>query len=179
MSRLPERGDTIVEVLLAMTLLSAILFTSWGIVSRSTQINTAARQRVVMVNQLKEQVEVIKALYNQPETRASVVGGTKTFGGAIPRVLSLPESIDANPCENTMDANRVINIVTPVNAFHFDNTASPQDGMRTVESYENARVWIQFAETGSYVDFYIRGCWLTPGGVNSEDNSHFVLRLNK
>ena len=44
-----NKGDTIVEVLLATTVLSAILFTSWSIVNRASQISMAARQRVYMV----------------------------------------------------------------------------------------------------------------------------------
>ena len=50
-----KRGDTIVEVFLATTVLSAILFSSWAIVNRASQISLAARQRVYMVDQLKEQ----------------------------------------------------------------------------------------------------------------------------
>ena len=58
-----NKGDTIVEVLLATTVLSAILFTSWSIVNRASQISMAARQRVYMVDQLKEQAEIIEWIW--------------------------------------------------------------------------------------------------------------------
>ena len=37
-----SRGDTIIEVLLSMTLLTLIMFTSWGLVNRTTRISLDA-----------------------------------------------------------------------------------------------------------------------------------------
>ena len=173
-----QRGDTLVEVLLSMTLLSAILFTSWSIVNRSTQISLTARQRVVMVNQLKEQAEILKALYADPLTKNEVVE-TKKFGGSTAKAFASSSDINSDPCVSSSLAG-VTNGKTPTNAFYFDESAtvSASSATKPVTDYTNARTWIQMVSGTGYIDFYIQGCWTTFGGTQNEDNSRFIVRLN-
>lgn len=173
-----QHGDTIIEVMLALALLSAILFTSWAIVNRSTQINLAARKRVEMVNELKEQAEVIKSLH--PEIMQQ--GGLqKPDGQPVAPVLNVAADVSFNPCQTTRDASGTL---VPRQAFHINRQGEVADGVRASTGNAQAQVsWVQMASVGQadgYFDFYIRACWLAGSGSQQrEDSSQIIVRLNK
>jgi|GEM_PF-3338999 len=170
MKRLSNTGDTIVEVVLAMAMLALVLFSSWAITNRASQINLTARQRVEMVNQLKEQAELLKSKWASGDRIASLA-----------TVVSVP----SNPCVglNLSDANS-----DPVSAGYMvvakelptDSTEKlfVKSGSKQVKGDLTQRVWVQRQDKGTYTDFYIRGCWVvTGGGQNKLDNSQFIVRL--
>jgi hypothetical protein len=178
-----QKGDTIVEVLLAMTVLSGILFTSWSIVNRASQISLASRQRVFMVDKLKEQAEIINSYYGVTDGRANVSIGK--LGNV--QTTSVPQtSIASNPCAAVQDAVTREFTTPVVGSFYFNNSAVATAGVREVSTFGNAVIWIQRVpvnESGDaspeYNDFYIQSCWIAPGGnVQKEDNSKIVVRLN-
>lgn len=174
MKKLYQEGDTIVEVILAMAMLALVLFSAWAITNRASQISLAARQRTEMVNQLKEQAELIKS---QWATDKTVLGPAS--------ILSV-SSVPPNPCTgfNVYDVNS--NPEQPAYLAIKSNGPNPQDevlelksGTKAVKSDVTQRIWIQRQDSPSYVDFYIRGCWVvTGGGSNKIDSSQFVVRLN-
>lgn len=181
MIRLQNRGDTIVEVMLAIALLSAILFSSWGIVNRSTQIGLVARQRVEMVNYLKEQAEILQ---NRRDANPATFKSSITTQGSVVTASTLtPSSINENACSNAQMSQVS---PPPVPATHFHHQLDSETGVLTKSpGYKEvnslggmARVWVQYVDHGAYIDFYVRGCWQTVGGQQREDMSQFVLRLN-
>ncbi len=161
-----QSGDTLIEVLLAMTLLSAILFITWGLINRSSQISLAARQRVVMVNALKEQAEILKTRFP--------IQSDKSFGSA-PTLLTA--NMD-NPCDDSRGSSGQVNGATPTGSFHFNTSAQPALSTRSIPGYNSNRVWIQHKVGVGYIDYYVRACWQTSGGRQIEDNSQFIVRLN-
>lgn len=177
-----QKGDTIIEVVLAMTLLTSILFTAWAMVNRSTQLSLSARQRIDMVNQLKEQAEIIKTIYaNDQDNFTDIV---------IPSTpdLSSLDYDDTDFCLQDATTGK-LSIKEDDKSFHMAtvNEGSPpvpilksQDGSKLVNGDEGALVSVQWkrAPNDAAVDFYIRGCWFTGGGIQKIDNSQFVLRLN-
>lgn len=164
-----NRGDTIIEVLLAMTLLTLILFISWGLVNRTTQISLAARKRVEMVNQVKEQAEILKATY-------------AANGGKINSSLALgPTSI--NDYDDAFCSNPDVVGLNPTGAFHFDSGTVKRDIPKLVENNPGSKVWIQRnagsgAGVDQYTDFFVRACWQAVGSQQQTDNVQVVLRLN-
>lgn len=177
-----HKGDTIVEVLLAMAVLSTVLFGSWAIINKATQISAAARQRVVMVNQLKEQAEILKNMY---ATDASAVTdrtlhSTSSPAITVPSISTADASLTVNPCDATY--NGVVNGKSPANAFYLDqvnNVIQPVISAKKLQTYPNAKVWIQLNDTsGTYMDFYIRACWET-SDRQGQDSSQIVVRFNK
>lgn len=173
--RLGRRGDTIVEVMLALTLLSAILFSAWAITNRSSQINLAARQRVVMVNQLKEQAEILKAQYARNKDQVVI---NRTFGSATAIASAATTNIPSNPCDTPRDTTS--GDITPVSGFYFNAAAAVQPGaVKKLTDYDKAYVWVQLNDTSGYVDFYIRACWQASGSQQLLDNSQLIVRLNK
>lgn len=176
LKRLSESGDTIVEVLLAMSILTLILFTSWGLVNRSTQLSLAARQRVDMVNQLKEQAEILKSKFAETGSSKDVTDYlAKPEGGSVNN--SGAQYNDTSFCIDD------VSVIGSGDMFHFDDSAQYQKGAaKDVNGDPTAKVWVEYNNTGvagKYVDFYVRGCWLTNGGRQKTDNAQFVVRLNE
>lgn len=167
-----ERGDTIIEVLLAMTLLTLILFTSWGLVNRATQLNLAARKRIDMVNQLKEQAEILKVKY--ASNKGSLVTMTdelkvQASNAAVPVSTNYKTNFCSQP-ENVGGASSA--------GFHFNTSAEAVNQGKKIDENGSSFVWIERVNGSGYSDFYIRGCWLTSGGQQKTDNAQFVVRLN-
>lgn len=170
-------GDSLVEVLLAVSVLALVILIAWAVVNRASNISLAARQRVVMVNALKEQAEILQARYANDDTRDPLVSsGT----GIRAPLTSFPGS---NPCTVGRDA---ADIPQPTNAFHFNDTATPTSGIRSnVRGYDGAYLWVQrklgtgSGEQANYVDFYIRACWDTTGSVQRTDSTQIIVRLNR
>lgn len=168
-------GDTIVEVLLAMSILTLILFTSWGLVNRSTQVSLAARKRVEMVNQLKEQAELLKYKYQ------------KNDGDGANLLAELQQPPISSSSNNSL-AYLYINdefcsepaSLSSTNRFYIDSKLNYQVGTKPFNDDLDARTWIEYKDVfGEYTDFYVRGCWRTPGGKQKLDNSQFIVRLNR
>lgn len=166
-----SKGDTIIEVLLAMTLLTLILFTSWGLVNRSTQLSLAARKRIDMVNQLKEQAEILKAKFAETGSSEDVI---KALNDPLLRVQKSVTTYDEDFCnESTANGARP-------NTFHYNDDAVMAENAIVTDGVQ--AVWIEYTgtpTTDGYADFYVRGCWLTSGGQQKTDNAQFIVRLNK
>lgn len=168
--RLNKQGDTIIEVILAMAILAFVLFSSWAITNRASQVSLAARQRVVMVNRLKEQAELLKAM-NTSEIKAKASD-------------PLNPALKENPCSELEVANTNSQ---PQGGFWVglaDDTKNPlfKDNSIQVGDDVTQRVWIQKNTDKqvdpTYADFYVRACWVTTGGSQKLDNSQFIVRLN-
>lgn len=180
-NRSSESGDTIVEVLLAMSILTLILFTSWGLVNRSTQLSLAARQRIDMVNQMKEQAEILKSKFAETGSSKDI---TDYLSGTQPG-----QSAVNNAGSDYADTGFCIDDVAGLgngNRFYFNETAQyVKPGIKDVNGDPTAKIWIEYSNTddtqttGPFVDFYVRGCWLTNGGRQKTDNAQFIVRLNE
>lgn len=167
LSKYNQRGDTIIEVMLSMSLLTMFLFLSWGITNKATQIGMNSRKRVEMVSAMKEQAEIIKAQYNN-----------QSFGvnELIKSVVATNTGLDQNSCSNIG--------VTETNVFYFDyveDKLQQVTSKKPVPDTENS-VWVQYkpssVDSPTYYDFYIRACWQTVGSAQNTDSSQFILRLN-
>lgn len=75
-ARLTERGDTIVEVLISIAILSLILGGAFVTTNNSLQGNRAAQERVNALKLVESQLEQIK---NLAKTNSSAI-----FGSAVP-----------------------------------------------------------------------------------------------
>lgn len=168
-----RRGDTIIEVVLSMGLLTSILLIAWGTTNRATQIMAGARDRTYMVNQVKEQAEIIKAEW---ATNAQYFSG-------YPNVAS--GDLDPNPCSGLVSDGD-----TPrggqswylqVNGTGIERAPTPTKKIDT-----NKQVWVQMVKSGSgtpvdpnYTDFYIRACWVNNLGSNQkQENTQVIVRVN-
>lgn len=157
-----QRGDTLVEVLLSMSLLTLILLTTWGLANRSTQAGLNARERIEMVNQMKQQAEILKSKF------ATNPGANPAAGVAASTNLANP------PCTGITFTS-----AAKTRTLHFNDSAARVDNLLKEVRVNEAYVWVEWANNTSYWDFYVRGCWKTVGGTQKRDSSQFIVRLNK
>lgn len=171
--RLNHKGDTIIEVMLAMALLTAFLFISWGITNKSTQMGINARKRTEMVNAMKEQAEALKAMYVQNGSSVATI---------IDRVGRTTNGLDEQSCNPDALSGATDN--ENGTNFHYAQNGTSIDKIHQKKQLpdENNRVWVQYrpesGETPTYYDFYIRACWQTVGSTQNTDNAQFMVRLN-
>ena len=57
-----SRGDTIIEVTLALTILSTVLVGSYTLMNRASRLGIAARERTQAVAYVQQQAEIIRAV---------------------------------------------------------------------------------------------------------------------
>lgn len=170
-----SRGDTIIEVLLSMTLLTLIMFTSWGLVNRTTRISLDARKRIEMVNQLKEQAEILKSTFVEKNgSSAEIVTELQDSSVGVSQSASL--SYDEPFCKESELTNPSIG-----SKFFFkEDTGKYEKGAKPpAEGDNSSRVWVEYASGTGYTDFYVRGCWASGGSQQTLDNSQLIVRLNK
>ena len=174
-SKLRQNGDTIIEVVLSMSLLTSILFTAWSITNRSSQILSAARERTLMVNQVKEQAEIIK---NQWEKNPPFLTNP-----ALPSI----SNIQPNPCQNRSGGSYPIGAgEAHIKVDQATRQLSIEGGVKKVNDDENKDLWIQkidragTAPDPGAIDFYVRACWLNNSGANQKlENTQVLVRLSK
>lgn len=166
---LKQKGDTIIEVILAMALITLVLFTAWGITNRATQLSLAARKRIVMVNQLKQQAEIIRG-WRDSGIEPNIFRDQIDVNG-----LKL-SSVEGNACE--IKANRQ----KPFHAVLLDDGSGfkVEPGVQDTAADGTSEVWVQMKDSpdGKYVDFYLSACWQSGGSVQRDENSQLFMRLN-
>ena len=69
--RLGQRGDTIVEVLIAVLVLSLVLTTAYGLATRSTQDNQQTQEHSQALKLAQAQLESLKAYYDRGQNPTS------------------------------------------------------------------------------------------------------------
>lgn len=172
-----QYGDSIVEVILAIAALTMVIFLAWSVTNRASQISLAARQRTVMVDELRQQAEIIKSKY-------AAAAKSNTLNEWFEKPDNVPAAINeypnSDPCINKEEANP--SKPNPgASAFYFDDSVSLANGVKQVNNYDDAFVWVQRIEPAgaTYADFLVRGCWQSLGGNQHDENSQFIVRLNK
>lgn len=174
MRRMSQSGDTIIEVVLSMALLTSVLFIAWGITNRATIIQRAARERTQMVNEVKEQTELIKSQWaSNPAYFSATPTSPANFGfGSV-------QPANANPCGGSTTSGISIQ---GGNEWHLDSNGSsvgPVSGAKQVGGDDTKQVWVQKNDKTGYQEFYIRACWINnSGSTNKTENSQVILRLN-
>jgi prepilin-type N-terminal cleavage/methylation domain-containing protein len=83
---LHQRGDTLVEVLVCIAILSLILGGAFILTNRSLQSTRSAQERVNAVKLVEAQLERIKNLANDPATSDQI------FGSGVPASYCLDQS---------------------------------------------------------------------------------------
>lgn len=161
-------GDTIIEVVLSMGLLTSVLFIAWGVTNRATQILATARDRTLMVNSVKEQAEIIKAQWSLDN---------HYFASATTYPATTITSTLANPCAPSQPNTWYLS-VDPVSG-----AITKSSGTKVIAGDATKKVWVQRENsTGpgpTYTDFYVRACWQSQvGGGQKDESTQVLVRLN-
>ncbi len=93
-----QRGDTIIEVMLAMAIIGAVLGAAFGIANRNMQIAQTSKERTEALKLAESQIELLKAGY---EADSSIVSSAFSQGFCMrydgSTIQALPAE-DASQC---------------------------------------------------------------------------------
>lgn len=180
-----NRGDTLIEVLLGVTVFSLIAIGGMSIMNQGT----ATAQRTLEVNMVRQEID------SQAETlrfmHAAHINSLGSISSSVWRDEILPNRISGNATTfGTLSPEGACVATHPTESFILNTrtaTVHRQAVMQLAETYSQLRydgftassplmsaqgIWIEpVAGTyggSTYTDFHIRACWESPGqGVPS------------
>ena len=183
-----ERGDTLVEVTVAMAVLGLMLAASLAVINRGLMGVSNAVERTSVRASLSSQAELLRYVFDNPDTNKVTYGkildifkyakpskdlgqnGCKIGGGGF--YLSVSEVVGAPPVE--------MHKLNPVDTAHLANNVygQPEAGD---DKGDSLGIWIEGdkhdgqGDMPGYIDFYVRACWTPhaaqqPGSGRMESN---------
>lgn len=165
-----QKGDTLVEVMLAAAVLSLVLAGAFSISNKATRINQNANERTQVSNLIQRQAELI---------RASFKNDSSAFWADISGYYT---SENTGFCDLSTGKN-----IPEDKAFYFDdslstNTIPNAPSLADDGSDDHFYVWVEAVDDGAsptrYADFYIYACWDGVGGEGIQ-RTGLVTRLAK
>ncbi|HEX9679101.1 MAG TPA: hypothetical protein VGA08_00575 [Candidatus Saccharimonadales bacterium] len=159
-----QKGDTIVEVLLATVVLSVVLAGAFALTNRATRVNQAANERTIVANQTSEQLELVKAIGESANSAA--------WGEIRQNHLS-----SGSPSLNSCTASGRPFYIDPADAnlmpvgINFSQFDGSEDAYSDVFN-----VWLEAYDVGPAINFYARACWEGIGS-EGEQRSISILRV--
>ena len=199
-----DRGDTLIEVLFAITVFSLIIVTSLSIMNQGI----AAAQRSLEITQVRQQIDgqadtlrflhdSYVAVYRTGVTSADLTGPAKQWA----LIMETSSVSVASPFSSTATCERPSGrdfIVNPKTATFVSTSTMPTlfntDPTTFARLTYNAGgtltgsqgVWVEAVRSAispdptranvGYVDFHIRSCWYTPG-LSSPMTIGTIVRL--
>ena len=170
-----QRGDTLIEVLVSIVVLSMVIVGSTTIMSRglrATQVATEHTQVSLQVNQQAEMLRYVRDGYVKDSTSALGVDWS---------------NIITNYANVTPSTYVSCGVSSGKNPFYLD----PIDLVNIVKNYSPAvlpltsavggkGLWVEATNSNgavpAYTDFQIRACWAGPGG-SGQQQTISTLRL--
>lgn len=158
-----QEGDTMVEVMLGVVILSIVLAAAYTLGNRATRIGGDASEKTLIANQLQEQIERIK--------NAQSSGGAN-WGNITSNLYNTgPGRPDLTNCNSPSPSGSskpfAIKDDLSIETLNFTN------GFYTVwiEGYKDDPT------SPTYADFYIRACWQGREGPVDKRADMFI-RIN-
>ncbi len=185
-----ERGDTLVEVTVAMAVLGLMLAASLAVINRGLMGVSNAVERTSVRASLSSQAELLRYVFDDPVTNKNVYeqilkrtkpnnnlgqNGCEIGGGGF--YLSVNNKTGTSPVEpvemHELDPAKTQQLT--------DNVYGQPEAGRIGNSNESNGIWIEGdkhdAQNGmpGYIDFYVRACWTPhaaqqPGSGRMESN---------
>ncbi len=171
--RSDRRGETIVEVMFALVILSIVVGAAYTLSNRAVRIGQASIERTEAVNMVESQTEALRGIALQRgEAWTSLVSDSEGYNFAVSQH---PDYSDEEACPADTGLT---------DAFHIDidnleDLSGSDIIVPEVKSESFYNLWIEgYQRSGtSYVDFHVRACWDRIGS-DMPDRSTSVLRLN-
>lgn len=185
-----ERGDTLVEVLMAFSILALVAVSAFAVMNRGVGEAQNALERSQVRSFATQQVELLTYLRDQYTLALASGGSTATYPAnlwvqiqtrGISNRSTAPTAV--SECSNVMSnsfylsRNSATNVIelTPFTATNLSTPTLARPG---------AGMWIEpIASTSTghlayqkYVDLYIKACW-DPAAGDTKQNLSTVVRL--
>ena len=166
--RRSQRGDTIVEVLLATVVISIVITGAYVLTNRATRINQTAIERTTATNLVKQQTEFIRGMHTY--------GRSGTAWGEIENNYAVNARPTYTNCQPSGGSR----------PFKADTTRGYDDAA-TINDYNFGsdtglfKTWAEaYQSSNDYVDIHVRVCWEGIGrsGDLGIQRSVSVLRLS-
>jgi len=173
-----QRGDTLIEVLLATVVISIVIAAAFTLTNRASRGNQAAIERTTVANLMRQQVELVRGI------RTSGYG---IAGGSW-------EEIITNHTQPATPNYLVWDVPTDAGkSFFIDPNAADLQSSGIVMNYPNPgpnddaypndlfRIWVEAYQrnaTDDYVDIHVRAYWDGIGDQGTQRES-LILRLQK
>lgn len=185
-----ERGDTLVEVTVAMAVLGLMLAASLAVINRGLMGVSNAVERTSVRASLSSQAELLRYVFDDPVTNE--VTYKKILGRTKPN-----NNLGQNGCEIGNGSGFYLSVgsgtlpvemhaLNPANTTELANNVYGQPeaaGGKNVNGNEDSRgIWIEGDKHDGqkdgmpgYIDFYVRACWTPhaaqqPGSGRMESN---------
>jgi type II secretory pathway pseudopilin PulG len=188
LKRAQERGDTLVEVLLAFAILSLVTVSAFAVMNRGvgeaqnalerSQVRTYATQQVELATYLRDQYT--QALANGGNVSgypANLWGAIKVRAAAATAVTAVDECSSVMGNSFYLTRNSVTNVIE-LNSFSSGNLVTP-----TI-ARPGSGMWVEpVASTSTghaayqkYIDLYVKSCW-DPAAGSVKQTLSTVVRL--
>gem|GEM_PF-750790 len=118
-----QRGDTIIEVLLAMAVLGMVLGTSFGIVNRSLATGRDAQERSEATKLAESQLEKLKTASSDPDNGFFSISETSIYCITYTRITDTLEVVE-------FDTNGIIEDDVDLNTYAVECKAGPDGRYR-------------------------------------------------
>lgn len=173
-----QRGDTLVEVMLATVIMSIVVTASFALINRASRINQVSSERSDAANAMQTQAEILRLLRDKSfNSEAEDITWQQIKDDRV-----LPgDGQSNNECLAFLRGET--DNLTGSGAFYIDpNTQEVTDFNSSQPANFNDLhyVWIEaFQPTGAsdnYINFYVHACWQGPGGTGPQQAS-LIYRL--
>jgi prepilin-type N-terminal cleavage/methylation domain-containing protein len=189
LSRRSERGDTLVEVLLSITILAIVTVAAFSVLQRGVGEAQNSLERSQVRASIAEQMELINYLRDQyarslssgatsgyPANLWNGTSGTSIRERAISNRAPGTTPSDVNKCDGSMANSFSISKVDPTDpdsAYQIVNFNPATDLAATTFARPGTGMWIEpvaspVTAAVPYIDFYIRACWEPAVGVTGQ-----------
>lgn len=177
MIQLKQAGDTLVEVMLSVAILSLVLAGAFTITNRATRINQSANERTQVSNLIQAEAEKIKAIH---QVNAGDLWSVLSDSDVnTPRYVS---GTNVNYCTESSgstfrDGAFFVKSDLTLEKINLNGDGEMQDANSESFGTEDFfDVWVEAVDRTEHVDFYIYACWEGIGG-ESIQRSGLVTRL--
>ncbi|HWT40821.1 MAG TPA: hypothetical protein VN081_06185 [Dongiaceae bacterium] len=191
-----RRGDTLIEVLFAITVFSLIVVTSLSLMNQGTAASQRSMEITLVRQQIDSQAETLRFLHDSyvsayqsgqaPSTGPAgeftkIINQVKTTGNASASTFGSVKC-GTPPSGSFVLDTHAAKLVTNSAIFKYPDTYAQTIYDATGNMTSSNGIWIEgvrSASTGAnagYIDFHIRGCWDTPG-LNVSMNLGTIVRL--
>lgn len=175
-----QRGDTLVEVLLAVTVLAAVITATISIMNQGYASAQSSAERAEVQALINGQINVLRAARDE-YIRASDAGSTTNWTQITALATQNPVDVDADGCavgpnpfylrQDTADWSTPTALAPEAaNISSTSASPSPANGI-WIEGYRYTT-----AGKPSYYDFYVKACWAAYGSSASQQLKS-VVRL--